>query len=51
LQQRFPSGACLPLAGCPGMSSKAPLPFYGVREGLAVSERDPNGPSRMTSET
>jgi hypothetical protein len=30
--------------GCPVMSFEAQLPFYGVREGFAASERDTNGP-------
>jgi hypothetical protein len=30
--------------GCPVMNFKASLPFYGMREDFAASERDPNGP-------
>jgi hypothetical protein len=32
--------------GCPLMSFKDSLPFHGIRQGFAASERDPNGPYR-----
>jgi hypothetical protein len=34
----------IPFWGCPVMSFEAQLPFYGVREDFAASERDPSGP-------
>jgi hypothetical protein len=34
----------IPFWGCPVMSFEAQLPFHGVREDFAASERDPNGP-------
>jgi hypothetical protein len=34
----------IPFWGCPVMSFKASLPFHGMRQGFAASERDPNGP-------
>ena len=34
----------IPFWGCPVMSFEAQLPFYGVREDFAASERDPNRP-------
>jgi hypothetical protein len=37
----------IPFWGCPVMSFEAQLPFHGVREDFAASERDPNGPFRM----
>jgi hypothetical protein len=39
----------IPFWGCPVMSFRASLPFYGMREDFAASERDPNGPYRIVS--
>ena len=40
----------IPYWGCPGMRFEAQLPFYGVREDFAASERDPNGPFCFANE-
>jgi hypothetical protein len=34
----------IPFWGCPVMSFEASLPFHGMRQDFAASERDPNAP-------